>query len=52
MKPECDFKPINDFYRIILRVRAEESNLKSEWTETDLFVAWKDSMFHLLLVIY
>lgn len=53
MKPECEFESIKDFYGITLRVRAEESNLKSEWTETRRpFVALEDSMFHLLLVIY
>uniref|UniRef100_J3RZS7 Interferon gamma receptor 2 n=1 Tax=Crotalus adamanteus TaxID=8729 RepID=J3RZS7_CROAD len=44
MKPECDFESIKDFYGIILRVRAEESNLKSEWTETRLFVALEDTI--------
>ncbi|KAK9402145.1 interferon gamma receptor 2 [Crotalus adamanteus] len=44
MKPECDFESIKDFYGIILRVRAEESNLKSEWTETHLFVALEDTI--------
>ncbi|XP_058041169.1 interferon gamma receptor 2 isoform X2 [Ahaetulla prasina] len=39
-KPECDFDSIQDFYRITLHVRAEEGNLKSEWTETRIpFVA-------------
>ncbi|XP_070606456.1 interferon gamma receptor 2 [Erythrolamprus reginae] len=38
-KTECVFGSIGGFYRIILRVRAEEGNLKSEWTETPTFIA-------------
>lgn len=51
-KPECDFESIKIVFGIILRVRAEEGNLKSEWTETSPFVAIRDSMFYLLLVVY
>ncbi|XP_070800439.1 interferon gamma receptor 2-like [Pituophis catenifer annectens] len=43
-KPECDFQSISDFFGIILRVRAEEGNLKSEWTETSSFVAKQDTI--------
>ncbi|XP_013919037.1 PREDICTED: interferon gamma receptor 2-like [Thamnophis sirtalis] len=43
-KPECDFESIKNSLRIILRVRAEEGNLKSEWSETDSFVAQKDTI--------
>ncbi|XP_063161490.1 interferon gamma receptor 2 [Candoia aspera] len=38
-EPECDFDHIKDFYRIILRVRAEQGKLKSEWTEAPVFIA-------------
>ncbi|ETE58933.1 Interferon gamma receptor 2, partial [Ophiophagus hannah] len=44
-KPECDFESKKDIFGIILRVRAEEGNLKSEWTKTLPFVAYKDSIF-------
>ncbi|XP_061483747.1 interferon gamma receptor 2 [Rhineura floridana] len=38
-KPECDFNHGKDHYIIILRVRAEQGELKSAWTETSLFQA-------------
>ncbi|KAG8136558.1 hypothetical protein E2320_005126 [Naja naja] len=43
-KPECDFETKKDIFEIILRVRAEEGNLKSEWTKTLPFAANKDTI--------
>lgn len=36
-KPECDFVPERDFYIINLRVRAQQGELKSNWTMTPPF---------------
>ncbi|KAM6448392.1 interferon gamma receptor 2 isoform 2-T2 [Liasis olivaceus] len=43
-KPECDFDYIKDFYRTILRVRAEQGKLKSEWKEAPVFIAIRDTI--------
>uniref|UniRef100_A0A670XR85 Interferon gamma receptor 2 n=1 Tax=Pseudonaja textilis TaxID=8673 RepID=A0A670XR85_PSETE len=43
-KPECDFESKKDIFAVIFRVRAEEGNLKSEWTKTLPFVANKDTI--------
>ncbi|XP_042315051.1 interferon gamma receptor 2 [Sceloporus undulatus] len=43
-KPECDFDHGKDFYRIILRVRAEQGGLKSSWSQADPFQAKRDTM--------
>uniref|UniRef100_A0A8C5WPZ3 Fibronectin type-III domain-containing protein n=1 Tax=Laticauda laticaudata TaxID=8630 RepID=A0A8C5WPZ3_LATLA len=51
-KPECDFESKKDIFAVIFRVRAEEGNLKSEWTETLPFVANKDSIDILVASIY